>query len=317
MTIVWRNATTNSIDARVYNGTLLATGTLVSGTSATTVSNPTVTRCSPTIRALLTYSANGLGTTSVRAQLFNRTSATAIAAAFSIASTSLLGSVGNAVNCGDGVSFVVAWEGDSVLGRRVNCVSVRHNGVVEELGASRSIAGVGIDARSPDLAWLDNSVVVGWASQTGSTYDIRITSIDPFTCLDCEGEFLIGSGANNTVSVTSCITGATVRDFGGVTFTLGNPANPLLRLFATIDGTQTHLGGGPGLQMAHRQFLAYHQLGKRARRFVLGLCVSLLLRRPGIGRGRPGTAKRSTSSRVTSRMSNRAPTTVCNRAAPS
>ena len=252
-TVAWRNATSNTIEVCpltvTENVTVGVRATVASGAQFSTVGDPALTQSNTSQRALLTYTNQStlLGTQSVRGQLL-LLGAGLLGTTFAIAGGSA--DAFNAACAGDGTVFVVAYETAGVLGQGLSCISVRNRSTVVELGQPRSLTPLGSASANPDVAWCDGSALVAWTRPNGTRHDVMVTSVDPFTCTDCEGSQVVDSGGNESqVAICSQFghNASPNQDRASIVWTdATGTAQVRLRQYQAVDGVQDPLGGSCG-----------------------------------------------------------------------
>ncbi len=259
---VWRNTTSNSLQAAQIEVTTTTPPTLtvgapltvVAGSQFVTVGAPTIARASAASFWLVAYTETSTLTSlrSVRGVVLTSTP-TIAQAPFSIAVGSASSAVGNPEVDGDGNHWVVAYEIDSSLLADINvaCVGVTWSttALTVALTAARVVGATSSDQRNPSVAWLGNSCLITYTQANGAHFDVRLASIDPFTCLDCEGAFVVDALGNDAVArVAGDFVGDPTSDEAAILWVPigGVPAHGNLNLtfFDAIDGTRTSLGSG-------------------------------------------------------------------------
>ncbi len=209
---VWVNATQSKIQTRqitvASNGALSPFGTVDITTGNFNDTQPAISASGgATGRHLITWSRLFGTTRDIRAAVVDRN----LGVLFS-----LLGVASSpddeedpAVD-GDGTNWVVAYttEASPFSGDNdVACRGVSYDPAAGStyLSASEVIVegDTNDDEIDPSVAWVDASVLIGYADESGTAgdYDAYVKSVDPFSCVTCEGEFALEVGARNTDSV--------------------------------------------------------------------------------------------------------------------
>ncbi|MBK9385964.1 MAG: hypothetical protein IPN34_14225 [Planctomycetes bacterium] len=103
---------------------------------------------------------------------------------------------------GDGVNFVVAYEGPGRSGSPLLDVyarSVMRRGGAAVLGLETAVAATGDGEDSAAVAWLGTSALVAYRHGTNVATPVvttRVRSVHPFNCSECEGDFaLLGASS--------------------------------------------------------------------------------------------------------------------------
>ncbi len=199
---VWRNQTTDSIEARSINmttnpPTAAPVVTLIANPSATQqVSDPVLSRSNPTPIWLLTYGLNNSGVSrTLRGQVFGSGFAP-VGSDFPIAGGPGISATGAAV-AGDGGSWVIGYLTiQTGPGLRLQCNTVRIGNGQVVIDPPRVLTPAGQVLNNPTLAWFGESVLIGCTRTNGSQNDVLLLSIDPFTCLDCESTIVVDAAGN-------------------------------------------------------------------------------------------------------------------------
>jgi hypothetical protein len=253
--VVWADLTADTINLREI--TFTAGGTLTLGT-ATGVSSGNLDSSPAISRSggkdgfwLIVWLRDLSGNFDIRGRIWNRT-AGFVTSAFAIENTT--------DDCfqpsvdGDGFNWVVAWARTEPAGTFERDIQARavfmHPGGVT-LSGMQVVEGQALDDETdPAVGWVGNSAIVCFADRNGNNnYDVYLRSIDPFTCADCEGEFVLdvtaGTTDNNTAIGTKFAGGAfTSSDAAAVwqsldTTTLATDID--LQLYRAADGSTNEL----------------------------------------------------------------------------
>ena len=251
--LFWHDLTANQIlgtQIDLANLQAQAPVLLASGSFTVQVADPAVSISNPDPVALLTWTSTSTvtGGRAVRGRLVGK-DAVPLGTAFTIAGGGTSEAFA-ADSAGDGDAFVVAYETQGITGPGLACVSLRRAGAVVELGPVRSLVPLGTGTGAPRVAWFGGSAVVSWTVPNGALHDVRITSVDPFTGADCEGQLSVDVASND-------IDAAIVAEFGqGVSNTdgavvwsavAGGSGGIRFRRFTAVDGTQQNLAGACGV----------------------------------------------------------------------
>ncbi len=158
---------------------------------------------------------------------------------------------------GDGERWVVAWESAVTAGDAdIHCLGVVWDQVAgtSYLSPFETVveADPGVNEIDPTVGWLGESVLIGFSEQAGIDYDTTVKSIDPFTCLACEGEFALSTAGTTDYFVRI----ATQKSGGGTgeealvvwsqSSRFTGDGDVMAQVFRAGDGVVTNLGGGCG-----------------------------------------------------------------------
>ncbi|MCU0862205.1 MAG: hypothetical protein MUC36_00310 [Planctomycetes bacterium] len=263
---VWHDATANQIQCKQVNLSTLSSSfpnsVVASGTSAITVSDPTISRDNRLDRALVVWrTTNLLGQRSLRGVVLTP-NGTPLSPVVPIAGGG--GIDASFPTCaGDGVDFVVSWLSASpVLGNGAACAAVHHDFVFQGLGpltvgTPRPFQGPGGSVRSTATAMFQGSAMVALSSPGTTGNDVSTLSVDPLLCSDCEGSLPVDLAGNDVdVAICSRATGpaAITPNDGAVVYVpiVGGQGDVALRLLRADDGVRSllEINCTPGLPFA-------------------------------------------------------------------
>ncbi|MEM7203357.1 MAG: hypothetical protein AAF628_24045 [Planctomycetota bacterium] len=164
---------------------------------------------------------------------------------------------------GDGRSWVVAFE--RLFGRQydVVCRTVTWSELVGSVAVSPPVelTASGADERISEISWLGGSVVVAYRREFGrGFYDGYLGGIDPFTCLDCEGEVRVDPhdpfATRGSIAFAGEQSGSLAGGSGGLAvwnrtryssgFPFTSSTSSFVAPFRSLDGSVSDLGGGCG-----------------------------------------------------------------------
>ncbi len=169
---------------------------------------------------------------------------------------------GNPAVDGDGTCWVVAYEAEEALGGPfpfdIACRGVCFDPASGSAYLSPAVVivegDVNDDEKNPSVAWMGGSALIGYADEVAAPdYDAYIKSVDPFSCLSCEGESIFESGARDADFVmiaSQASAGASGEEALIVwesTDTATAESDLVARRYRADDGRVTDLGGGCGL----------------------------------------------------------------------
>lgn len=206
-------------------------------------------------RWLVAYPRN-VGSTLVRNNLFARTWTLATSSFGAVQTILAVGGDYQVSVDGDGARWLAAYQVTEAgsTARDIFARPLYMAGSSLRLGLESPIAEVStIDESAPSVAWLGESALVAYTTQTAGTDLLcRALSVEPNTCATCEGRFDLNSPASDRIarvgsySLDGTFPGQGLCIWQGRTTSTSTMPAICAHAFLAADGAVTDLGGGCG-----------------------------------------------------------------------